>query len=261
NAFKGTEYYVIGNIKYGVDDTNYLITNHDTMYESYINSDSKVESFTLNFHKEFVLDVFNAFSNSDEFLLDYPEIRDKNPVNFFEKLYPRNEKIILYLNRIKSLINRTEYDYAIINELLHIILDRLFHLQLKTYCDSEKIESKKKSTRLELYRRLNLAKDYVHSNFGRKIGLSDLAKISCLSSHHLLRKFKAVFGITPHQYLTFRRLEQAKYLLINSSKSVTEICLIAGFESLSSFGDLFKKKYLHSPYNFRKVHQKKSIFR
>ena len=253
-ASKGAEFYFINKIKYSVDDDSYLITNQDTLYESLIDSESKIESFSLNFHKQFAADVFHTLSNSDDFLLDYPEIKEKSPFSFFEKLYPYDEKVILYLNMIRRLINKTDYNPHIINEYLHILLEKLFLIQFNSYRDSEKFEAKKKSTRLELYRRLHTARDYIYSNYGEKIELDNLGKISCLSPHHLLRKFKTIFGVTPHQYLTARRIEAAADMLLKSSKPVTEICLNVGFESLSSFGNLFKNHYGLSPRRFRNGH-------
>lgn len=253
-ASNGAEYYFINKIKYAVDDSRYLITNHDTLYESLIDSESKIESFTINFHKRFAADVFNTLSNTDEFLIDYPEIKEKSPFSFFEKLYPHDEKVIVYLKLIRDLINKQEYSKQAINEYLHILLERLFLIQFKTYRASEKFEAKKKSTRLELYRRLNKAKDYIDSNYSEKIELDTLGMISCLSPHHLLRKFKTFFGVTPHQYITNRRLEAASGMLKKSSKPVTEICLNVGFESLSSFGSLFKQNFGYTPRNFRNLH-------
>src|SRR3972149_10549829 len=61
-AFGGNEYYIKNNIKYSVNDACFLIFNDGTYYDSSINSDSKVESFTLNFNKKFSDDAFNSLS-------------------------------------------------------------------------------------------------------------------------------------------------------------------------------------------------------
>ena len=71
-AFGGSEQYILGNMKYGVQDNMYLILNRDSIYESLINSDKPVESLTLNFTAKFVEDVFYSSFNSDEYLLDFP---------------------------------------------------------------------------------------------------------------------------------------------------------------------------------------------
>ncbi|RPI16785.1 MAG: AraC family transcriptional regulator [Ignavibacteriae bacterium] len=256
-AFNGVEYYIKDNIKYGVDDNSYLILNNGTMYESYIRSENKVESFTVNFTKEFTEEVFNSLNNKDSFLLDYPEVKDREPVNFFEKLYQHNPLILKLLNDIRKTIQTPGYDNVLLNEKLHMMLNVLFCIQLNTFKDADSVNAVKKSTRMELYRRLNIAKDYIYSNYYDNVTLDELSKVSCLSQHHLLRKFKTQFGITPHQYLTKRRMEAAKVLIEKTNFSISEICFSVGFEDLSSFGELFKKHYSFSPENYRKSYSSK----
>ncbi|HMZ79543.1 MAG TPA: helix-turn-helix transcriptional regulator, partial [Acidobacteriota bacterium] len=82
--------------------------------------------------------------------------------------------------------------------------------------------------------------------------LADIAQVACLSPNHLLRTFKQAFQMTPHQMLTSTRLEAAKRLLKTTHHSVTEICLMVGFESLGSFSWLFRNKVGCSPDTFRK---------
>ena len=62
-----------------------------------------------------------------------------------------------------------------------------------------------------------------------------LAAESGLSRHHFIRRFKAVFGETPHQVRVRSRLEQAKELLLCSDAPITEISLRLGFSSLGTF--------------------------
>ncbi len=57
-AFGGNEHYIFDRMKYSVDDSSYLILNRDTVYESLIDSDKSVESFTLNFTPDFADEVF-----------------------------------------------------------------------------------------------------------------------------------------------------------------------------------------------------------
>jgi AraC-like DNA-binding protein len=261
-AFGGTEYYTMDNIRYGVDDNTYLILNKDTMYESHINSESPVNSFTLNFTEQFVQEVLHAVAaNSHEALLDYPEARDKNPFNFFQKLYYMDSTVTRLASGIKKLVSNSYTDGFLVTEHLHEFLAYLFKIQMSTSKEVDLISSKKRSTRYELYNRLNYAKDYMYSNFSEKIDLDTLGRISSLSPHHFLRQFKINFGMTPHKFLTNRRLQTASDMLLNSEKSITEVCQSVGFESLSSFGILFKKHCKLSPEAYRIHFSKKSIFK
>ena len=250
-AFGGTEKYVLGNMKYSVGEDTYLLLNEDTLYESIIDSESSVESFTLNFTRNFVNDVFYSISRRDECLLDNPVRINEEGLNFYEKLYPHNPQMLGFLKGLREFIRSDLTDLQQLDEYFHFILEFLFSEHMNTIMQIKLLDEKKPSTRQEIFRRLNLAKDYMHSNYGEKIELNDLGKISNLAPHYLLRKFKKHFGITPHRYLTSRRLEKAKEFLLNSDKPVTEICIEVGFESLSSFCALFKKHYKLPPEKYK----------
>jgi AraC-like DNA-binding protein len=62
-----------------------------------------------------------------------------------------------------------------------------------------------------------------------------------LSPFHLIRCFRAVFGVTPHQFRINARLERAQRLL-GDGRSVTEACLAVGFSSPGSFSHLFGRR-------------------
>jgi AraC-like DNA-binding protein len=107
------------------------------------------------------------------------------------------------------------------------------------------------STREELWRRVNRARDYLRAHLAAPVRLSELATVACLSPFHLLRVFQSAFGLTPHQYLNRCRLERAKFLLEKTRIPVTAICLECGFTSLGSFSALFQKLCGMSPRAWR----------
>jgi len=109
------------------------------------------------------------------------------------------------------------------------------------------------STRVEIYRRLYRARDYIDSCSDRKLLLKDMAAIAGLSPHHFLRLFKQAFQATPRQYLIHRRLARAQELLRNTDLEVSQICFEVGFESASSFSTLFRRRLGASPLQFRQT--------
>lgn len=76
---------------------------------------------------------------------------------------------------------------------------------------------------------------------------------------HLSRSFKKYFNETPTDYMTNLRLNYAANLLSNSDEDITNISMDCGFENLSHFYHLFKKKFNSSPKEFRLKHQKSII--
>jgi AraC-like DNA-binding protein len=91
-----------------------------------------------------------------------------------------------------------------------------------------------------LYRRIVQAKLYIDTNYADKIDLDNISDEAYFSKFHIIRLFKSVYGLTPHQYLKATRIEKAKQLL-KEGKAVTDACFEVGFDSLSSFSGLFKR--------------------
>ncbi len=102
--------------------------------------------------------------------------------------------------------------------------------------------------------RLERARSLIHAHYDEPLDLARLARQACFSRHHFLRAFQREFELTPHQYLTKRRLEAARHLLSTTAMSVTEVCLAVGFTSLGSFSTLFRRHVGRSPADYRALH-------
>ena len=78
-----------------------------------------------------------------------------------------------------------------------------------------------------------------------------LAAIAHVSEAHFIRTFRATFGETPHRYLQRRRVERAMFLLRATVRSVTDICLDVGFNSLGTFSRSFQQIVGEGPSVYR----------
>jgi AraC-like DNA-binding protein len=92
---------------------------------------------------------------------------------------------------------------------------------------------------------------YINNHYDKELNLNLLSHIRFTSKYHLLRLFKKYYGQTPKQYLTEKRLLQAKELLA-SGINISETCYAIGFESPSSFSTLFKARFGMTPSDFQK---------
>ncbi|MDI3418406.1 helix-turn-helix transcriptional regulator [Streptomyces luteolus] len=72
------------------------------------------------------------------------------------------------------------------------------------------------------------------------------------SRSHFVRAFKAVYGETPGQYLSRRRIERAAEMLRTADLTVTEICNLVGFSSLGTFSTRFREQTGLSPSEYRR---------
>lgn len=253
-VFKGEEVYLCRNKKFRVMNDRFLIFNEKQRYSSYINTEGKTESFSVFFKPEYVESVLKSVIEDTDKLLENP-MYSKNslqPINFVEKLYSANHDVINIFSALRTSLRKENIQELEYKELLLKLLEVILTANRNILKEINKIDSAKSSTRLELYKRLNNAKDYINSCYSENITLSDLAEISCLCEHHLLRQFRNFYGITPYKYLMITRLESAKNQLINSGKTISQISAETGFEYLSSFTEAFTKKYKISPSAFRK---------
>jgi AraC-like DNA-binding protein len=102
-------------------------------------------------------------------------------------------------------------------------------------------------------RRLLRARDAMDRVYAEPLQIPALAKIAGVSDAHFIRTFRATFGETPHSYLQRRRVERSMWLLSETHRSVTEICLDVGFSSLGTFSRTFRKIVGVSPVAYRRT--------
>ncbi len=101
-------------------------------------------------------------------------------------------------------------------------------------------------------RRLLRARDAMDRTYAEPLDIPALARIARVSEAHFIRTFRATFGETPHRYLQRRRVERSMFLLRETDRSVTEICMEVGFTSLGTFSRTFRDIVGVSPVAYRR---------
>lgn len=90
------------------------------------------------------------------------------------------------------------------------------------------------------------AMDYIIANINEEISLDDLAGLSGLSLSRFKQKFKEQIGVTPREFINFRKVETAKNMLL-SGWSVTSIAMELGFATSNYFAVVFRRFTTYSP--------------
>jgi len=97
------------------------------------------------------------------------------------------------------------------------------------------------------------AKKYIEENYSKEhLTREEVAKSVNLTSSYFGNLFKKETGLNFTEYLISVKIDKAKYLLIHTDKTISEIAFEVGFSSSSYFGSLFKKNEKASPKEFRK---------
>jgi AraC-like DNA-binding protein len=243
-AFGGQEHYESNNMHYTVDDDHFLVFNNGKMYSSWISSRSEVESFTLNINPSFEQEAVRSVVRKTNEQLDDPFSTTQYDFRFTERLYKHEDIVTRVLRKIR---NGSEDESL----LFYHLMEDLMLLQSKTNNEIARIDKSKRSTQVEIFNRLIRARDYIHSCYSQEITIEDLAGVACMNTFYFLRQFRNAFGVTPHRFLTLRRMEVAASLLRSTSLPVSEVCIDSGFSDLSSFAKLFRRHYGISPAAFR----------
>jgi AraC-like DNA-binding protein len=106
----------------------------------------------------------------------------------------------------------------------------------------------------EFNRRLLRARDAMDRSYAEPLDVRAVAAVAHVSEAHFIRSFRAVFGETPHRYLQRRRVERAMFLLRETERSVTDVCMDVGFSSLGTFSRTFRDIVGVSPSEYRLSH-------
>lgn len=100
-------------------------------------------------------------------------------------------------------------------------------------------------------RRINNIMAYLNSNFDKNVSLADAAKLAGMTEVALSRFFKLRTGKTFVDTLNEVRLGNASRMLIDTTQSINEIAYKCGFNNMSNFNRIFKKKKDCTPKEFR----------
>lgn len=98
--------------------------------------------------------------------------------------------------------------------------------------------------------------EYIESHLTGDIRLGDLAQEACLSQFHFSRLFREATGLSPHGYVTFRRVQEAQKRLELGESSLIEIALEAGSGSQANFIRVFRKATGLTPGQYRELRRR-----
>ncbi len=196
-----------------------------------------IKEITIQFHR----DLFD-----EKFL-------QRNQLSFIRNLMQRASRGVLFskettlaiMPRIDQLAQKQGFDSVL--ELMSILHDLSISRNFRILSDA----SFNKETLSYNSRRIEKIMEHVNNNFGQNITLSDAAKIAGMTEVSLSRFFKLRTGKTFIDTLNDVRLGHASRMLIETTQSINEIAYKCGFNNMSNFNRIFKKKKDSTPKEFR----------
>lgn len=252
-CFSGSATFSLDNRELNLFPGYFLTVNEGTSYTRIVDSLDPVKTFSIIFDSCFLADFHRTYLQNAASLLDDPFIETDPEVRLLEAIFPFVDDFKYTVLNLKSTLCDGLTDDLLMNSYFHHCLEsyyRLYHSEVANKI--AKLAFSNRSTKIEMMKRLLVAKDYIISNYNQKVRIDEVAKIACLSINHFLRNFKLAYRISPYQFLIQVRLQRAAEILKSTELPVSEIASLVGFDSSPSFIMLFRKAYKITPFQYRK---------
>ena len=244
---KGAKRVVGGHIEV-IEDLELVLVGPN-VYHAWFTHQCQSESITevtIQFHK----DLFD-----DKFLR-------RNQLSFVKNMIERSQRGILFSQetvsalkgRIQSLNKKSGFDSVL--ELLSILHDLSISRNMKTLSDSSFSNEQFHYNS----RRIEKVFEYMNSHYNMQITLAEVAKIANMPEASFSRFIKKRTGKTFIDSLNEIRLGHASRMLIDTTNTIAEIAYKCGFNNISNFNRIFKRKKFCIPKDFRETYTGNRVF-
>ena len=242
---------VVGDHLEEIDDLELVLVGSNLQHAwfSHKCTSKEITEITVQFHK----DLFD-----EKFL-------NRNQLSFIRSMLEKSSRGILFsketilqlMPRIKALDKLHGFDSML--ELMSILHDLSTSRNMRLLSDAS-FNSNQNEPMNYHSRRIEKTLEYMNKNFDKQISLSDVAKLANMSDVSFSRFFKQRTGNTFVENQTQIRLGHASRMLIDTTQSVAEIAYHCGFNNISNFNRIFKKKKGCTPKEFRESFSGTRIF-
>ena len=240
---------VVGDHIEEIDEMELVLVGSNLQHAWFTNNckSKEIREITIQFHK----DLF------DEKLLR------RNQLSFIRTMLEKSLRGILFSKettqqlapRICELNQKQGFDSVL--ELMSILHDLSISRNMRILSDASFNNTEQYTYNS---RRIEKTLEYMNQNFDKPITLNEVASLANMSDAAFSRFFKQRTGNTFIDSLTEIRLGHASRMLIDTTQSVAEIAYHCGFNNISNFNRIFKKKKSCTPKDFRESFSGTRIF-
>ncbi|WP_347026938.1 AraC family transcriptional regulator [Bacteroides ovatus] len=241
---------VVGDSVENIDDLELTLITKPNLEHGWFKDQcesTEVKEITIQFH----CDLFNEkFLNKNQFY----SVKEMFEKAVYGITFPR-QSILKIRDKLHLLASEPKSGYSVL-KLFEIIYDLSLEKNIR------KLSSKSFSYDENDYdsKRIKEIYNYMLNNYQNDIHLSDASNLIGMSENALSRFLKQKTGRNFIDSLNEIRLGQAARMLIDTTLTVSEICYKCGFNNISNFNRIFKKKKRLTPNEFRETYKKLKHF-
>ncbi|MDQ7948929.1 MAG: AraC family transcriptional regulator [Pedobacter sp.] len=212
-------------------------SNLPHVWETHKVSGKEIHEVTIQFHKD---------------LFDEKFLR-RNQMRVIREMFEKSKCGILFSKETAQLIGprlvrlNKKHGFDSVLELMSILHDLSTSRNMRTLSDStfSNAEFSYNSRRVEK------VMEYINVNFDKQVSLAEVSRIANMTEVSFSRFFKSRTGISFIDSLIEIRLGHASRKLIDTTEAISEVAYNCGFNNISNFNRIFKKKKGCTPKEFR----------
>jgi len=217
--------------------------------------------------------------SSELMCIDFPEAKMDNPTRCLAMTISdcKIKEVIQLMNETMQKADRSEWGcfknsfkftndavlYQIIHRLLFYFTENhpskdlfveftLRELIIRALQTESRQYYQKESLHLNTSNPIAFIINYIKKNLDKSLSIKELSQKAYMSESNFHRVFKNELGLSPIEFINAERIKKATFLLRNPSKKIKEICMECGFNSMSYFNRIFKRKHNISPKAYQK---------
>ncbi len=207
---------------------------------------TEIKEITIQFHR----DLFD-----EKFL-------QRNQLSFIRNMFEKSFRGILFsketthaiMPRLIELTQKHGFDSVL--ELMSILHDLSVSRNMRTLSDAS---FRPGETLSHNSRRVDKVMEYLNQNFDKDVALSEASRVAAMTDVAFSRFFKTRTGKTFIDTLNEIRLGHASRMLIETTQGITEVAYKCGFNNMSNFNRIFKKKKNCTPKEFRETYNASGV--
>ncbi|MFT3752467.1 MAG: AraC family transcriptional regulator [Paludibacter sp.] len=240
---------VVGDSIEEIDDLELCLIGNENLEHAWMNGhcqSGEIHEITIQFHKDLFLE---SLLNKRQFHSVAVMLENAKKGVVFSR-----EVISQVKDRLDSLSNKENGFYSVM-ELLNILYELSVDENSRILSSSSFVKKDDSSDS----RRIQKVINYLHENYSKEIHLADVANFVNMSEVSFSRFMKKRTGKNYIEYLNDIRLGIASRYLVDTTKTVGEISFECGFNNLSNFNRIFKKRKGVTPKEFRENYSKMRV--
>lgn len=238
-------FYIEGKT-YDLQKNDFLIINTRELHRPIFDSSQSCERIVIHFDPNYI----STFQNTGFDLLGFLEKRKPGECNKFCSTFTLNFGIDHYYKQLNHhCLTPSPEQYIMIKTIFIQLLITLNNIFTK--------EKQSLSTSADYDPKITAILDYINDHLNENITLSLLQQEFFLSKYYICHFFKKNTGFSVVEYITHKRIMNAKELLSNDIP-ITEVCHSVGFNDYSNFYKTFRKITGISPKEYIKLSTSKN---